>query len=402
MGQEDPASTPGADVPSDQDAEAQTTEPAATETTAPAGDTAPSASANLAAAPQGPPALAQGLIYLDGGDVWWQVREVELPPPAEASSVAGSSRFILQRSGVSIIRNDITGKRTRLEQDEVYYAAAGDPYTTMAADDSRSVVWIFEVANSDQVGEGAFYLSPNIGGIAEGTYDLEFTHELLEAGGSTGFVSEGGPFLIMVLTGQVVVSDGEGTATLVSGEGRIVEGNNATIEAEGDGQATYVAVAIGASVSDASVAAPAASAAPAEPAESDVPGVSVGDLGTSGATDTAAQEPVSEERAPVEERAEPASQSQESGDYVTSIAVTAASPVTISVIVDGVSVFDGYLEAGESTSYFTGSVFEVYTTSGVNTIFTNTCSNEPFVMGYEEGDAYYVLEATDTSCAPAE
>lgn len=256
LGQQEPVSSDALDelvMSLNQGATAQPTEPAPVDDEpAPAGN----ASANLSAAPDGPPALAQGLIYLTGEDVVWQVREVELASPAEAEPVTGSSRFVLQRTGVSIIRNDVTGKRTRLEKDEAYYAAAGDAYTLMASEDSRSVVWVFEVANSDEVGEGAFYLSPNIGGVAEGTYDLEFTHRLLDAGETTGFVSEGGPFLIMVLTGQVAVSDGAGAASLVSGDGRIVEGN-ATIEAEGDGQAVYVVVAIGASVSDTSAAAPA-------------------------------------------------------------------------------------------------------------------------------------------------
>jgi propanediol dehydratase large subunit len=46
-----------------------------------------------------------------------------------------------------------------------------------------------------------------------------------------------------------------------------------------------------------------------------------------------------------------------------------------------------------------GTVFEVYTSSGVNTNFTNACGDY-FKMGYEEGEAYYTLAASESSCAP--
>ncbi len=365
-------------------------------------DAAPSgasdASANLAASPENSPVLAQGLIYLTGDDVFWQVREIELASPAVAESVTGNARFVYQQSGASVIRNDVTGKRARLEVGEAYFMSAGDPYTSMAADDSLSVVWVFEIANDDEVGDGAFYLSPDVAGIAEGVYDFEFFRDVLDSGESTGFMSQGGPSLIMVLSGQVAVSDGEGAATLAAGDGRIVEGN-ATIQAEGDEQAVYVVAGIGADVSDASAAVPdAAPAAPAEAAPAPAPAAESTDPSVPGIdpADVRSGESIAEE---IIDAAGPI---QQGGEYVTSISVAAAAPVTISVIVDGVSVFDGYLEAGESTSWFTGSVFEVYTTSGVNTEFTNTCSDVPFLMGYEEGDAYYVLTANASSCAPVE
>lgn len=386
LGQEGPSSTPdGLDVEIGQDEPEEGTEPAtdATQSTGeePDASTA-SASANLAASPDAPPVLAQGLIYLTGDDVWWEVREVELLPPSEAGSVTGPARVIFQRSGVSIMRNDVTGKRARLEQGEAYFASAGDPYTTMAADDSRSVAWVFEIANSDEVAEDAFYLSPGISGIAEGVYDFEFSYELLESGDTTRINQAGGPFLVMVLTGSVAVQDDDGAATLGSGDGRIVNGD-ATVQAEGDGQAILVTAAIGPEVSDASAAAPAATEAPVD-------------------TGTDSPETTAPESSAAEADQAPAAQAEPGGDYVTSIFIQATAGLGATVIVDGVTVFDGWLEAGESTVWFTGTVFEVYTTSGVNTTFTNTCSNEPFVMGYEEGDAYYVLEATASSCAPVE
>ncbi len=370
--------------------------------TAPVGEA--DASANLSASPDSPPALAQGLVYFSGGEVVWQVREVELPSPADAGPVTGNARFTYQISGESVIRNDVTGKRTLLEPGEVVFMAAGDPYTSMTEDGSPSTVWVFEIANDGQVGEGAFYLSPDIAGVAEGVYDFEFVQETLDAGDSTGFTSTGGPFLIMVESGQITVSDQSGVASLASGEGRIVQGN-ATIDAEADGPATYAVTAVGSEVSDASAGAPAAVSATDGP-EADtsgqqattapqntdpaIPGIDPADIFSgvfSQADDSAAPA---------------AAAQQQDGVFVTSINVWATASIGLNVIVDGVTTFDGFLEPGQSSSWLTGSVFEVYTTSGVGTEFTNSCSDTPFVMGYEEGDAYYVLNASQSSCAPVE
>jgi cytoskeletal protein RodZ len=88
------------------------------------------------------------------------------------------------------------------------------------------------------------------------------------------------------------------------------------------------------------------------------------------------------------------------GTYVTSIAVTAVDTVSVSIVADGVPVFEGQLGPGESSGFFDGSTFEVLTTSGVNTTFTNSCSDVPFNMGYEQGEAYYILNADASSCPP--
>ncbi len=75
---------------------------------------------------------------------------------------------------------------------------------------------------------------------------------------------------------------------------------------------------------------------------------------------------------------------------VASIRITALAGISVEVIADGVSVFSGYLDQGETTDWFSGNEFIVYTTSGVNTEFTND-RDEVFLMGYEEGEVTYVL-----------
>jgi cytoskeleton protein RodZ len=77
---------------------------------------------------------------------------------------------------------------------------------------------------------------------------------------------------------------------------------------------------------------------------------------------------------------------------VATIQITALADIYVQMIADGAVVFDGNLSAGSSTDPFRGSTFEVYTSSGINTEFTND-RGEVFNMGYEEGEATYTLVA---------
>lgn len=108
-----------------------------------------------------------------------------------------------------------------------------------------------------------------------------------------------------------------------------------------------------------------------------------------------------ENEAPAEEVSNSDDAVQQDGGYVTSISVTAADTIKLSVVADGVPVYEGQLGAGESTGFVDGSTFEVFTSSGENTMFTNTCSDVPFNMGYQQGEAYYILEADAESCGLA-
>ncbi len=72
------------------------------------------------------------------------------------------------------------------------------------------------------------------------------------------------------------------------------------------------------------------------------------------------------------------------------IKVTAVQPITLQIAVDGKVVYDGVLQAGQSTGWATGATFDVFTSSGYNTVFTNH-QNVEFRMGEEPGNAVYYL-----------
>lgn len=72
------------------------------------------------------------------------------------------------------------------------------------------------------------------------------------------------------------------------------------------------------------------------------------------------------------------------------IKVTAQSDIYVQITSDGVQYFQGNLASGESTDWIVGHTFTVYTTSGVNTLFTNNQGTE-FYVGTEAGEVVYNL-----------
>ncbi|MGN6484615.1 MAG: helix-turn-helix domain-containing protein [Thermomicrobiales bacterium] len=87
------------------------------------------------------------------------------------------------------------------------------------------------------------------------------------------------------------------------------------------------------------------------------------------------------------------------GTALGGISITAqGADITLTVTVDGTVEFDGVLAAGTSTDLFVGSSFQVSTSSGTATYFTDACGYG-FQMGYEAGPANYAFSA-DGSCTP--
>lgn len=69
-----------------------------------------------------------------------------------------------------------------------------------------------------------------------------------------------------------------------------------------------------------------------------------------------------------------------SGDVLT-LSFRASADVYLSIVADGISVWEGPLAAGQTTQQYQGQNFEVYTTDIKNTHITNYASGEEFVMG---------------------
>ncbi len=84
---------------------------------------------------------------------------------------------------------------------------------------------------------------------------------------------------------------------------------------------------------------------------------------------------------------------------MTSIAVTALADIYIKITADDVVMQEGMLLAGDSTPQYAGAAFNVFTTDGAQTLFTNACGKQ-FSMG-EELNVAYELGYQEYSCPPA-
>jgi len=82
---------------------------------------------------------------------------------------------------------------------------------------------------------------------------------------------------------------------------------------------------------------------------------------------------------------------------MTSIRITAHADIYVTVKADGEVVFDGNLAAGETTEFLTASHYDVYTSWGAQTEFSNNC-DKTWMMGYEEGGVTYALDRDANSC----
>lgn len=346
-----------------------------------------------AAGPGAPAVLAHGLSYVSGDDVVWQVRQIEVPDVEDAKSDTSDEAILLQRDGSSVIRNNATGKRSLMNPGEAFFRASDDSYTLMA-EDSGSVAWWFELVDPDDVDLDAFYESPVIGNVDEGVYDMMMTRYVLQPGESADLPDNSGAAMIMPTSGEIQVDmDGE-LSVLGSGDGQSLQ-DTTMVTNDGTRPAVFVYVYLGEEVSDATAGA-------AQGSTNATTDSTTGSDGTSGTTSTE-----SGEEGSLQDEADTTTDTQEAapaattedGAYITSINVTADAEIYLTITVDGLTVFDGILPQGASSGPVVGTTFEVYTSSGVNTNFTNACGDY-FKMGYEEGEAYYTLAASESSCAP--
>lgn len=70
------------------------------------------------------------------------------------------------------------------------------------------------------------------------------------------------------------------------------------------------------------------------------------------------------------------------------IRVVAEGDINVSVVADGVTMFSGWLGAGQASDWFTAGEFQVWTSDGSLTLFENAQTGQEFYMGYGPNETY--------------
>ncbi len=95
-------------------------------------------------------------------------------------------------------------------------------------------------------------------------------------------------------------------------------------------------------------------------------------------------EPEFVEAPPVEESAPPA------GD-MTQLRFAPTSDITLSIVGDGVVLYDGFVAAGTVLGPYSAVGFEIYTSNVGATYITNLANGVEFQIAYDEGELYFPL-----------
>src|SRR5262245_56431754 len=205
--------------------------------------------------------IAQGLVSIDGPLVW-RVRELGLN--STGAPETAESSFTLQRTGASIVRNELTTRRTRLEPGEGYFMPGGDPFLRYAVGSDPSVIWVIEIVPPEAAAPGAavtgsvLFASDAINDYPRGTFDDELQRGILLPGEVTELPPHTGPALVMVSSGRLQASvDGGQAAPIPAGSGRLVTGS-LTLRNGDTEPAAFVAAALGDPVDGSEQAAAAA------------------------------------------------------------------------------------------------------------------------------------------------
>jgi hypothetical protein len=207
--------------------------------------------------------IAQGLAVPPESASRWRVREIEPLSADEAGSLSPDFSFAYQRAGATIIRNDVTGKRTRIEPGEAYYFSADDEYTRFrdGSDPSKTLIIEFVATDASTDVDGQIrFDSDAIESFPAGTYDYELYRARLDAAQKTAFPAHSGPALIFVIEGSIELTPKGGSASTLSANGGLIVDGEASITAGADG-AVYIVAAFGDRVLDPGEEPPATEAA---------------------------------------------------------------------------------------------------------------------------------------------
>ncbi len=191
--------------------------------------------------------LAQGLVFWEGGEAVWRVRQITVAPDATSEPNAYYG-FILQREGVTIARNDVTGKRARLEAGEAYFFSSTDAYTFSGLGEAESIAWLIELTppdaavDDDKGGDVAYESDPV--DLDEATFDAELGRNVLLTD-ATGLIFAGnGPTLLLGSTGTATADPGDGTTIDLAPATGLTVTNDANVQNTSADPAVYLTAAL--------------------------------------------------------------------------------------------------------------------------------------------------------------
>ena len=172
--------------------------------------------------------IAQGIVTIEG-PITWRVREFTLG--STGAPEVGDAAFSLQRSGAAIIRNELTGRRVRLDAGEAAFQPAGDPFLRFGVGAAPSVLLTVDLLSPEAVASSApastvLFTSDAINDYPRGSFEVELSRDVLLPGEVVVLPPSTGPALVMVTTGSAEASlDGGQAARLEAGNARLVSGN---------------------------------------------------------------------------------------------------------------------------------------------------------------------------------
>ena len=198
--------------------------------------------------------IGQGLAAFDSfSNGVWRITEMSPRPVDEALPVtAPFYGFLYQMEGTTVIRNNVSGKRARIEPGEAYYFSAGDSYTRYREEEA-SRAWLIEIVPDDTSDEDApgivLFTSGEIDSFPDDTRDLELLASHVMPDETSSVPDFEADALIMVTVGELEVTDSEGSVPMPAPAALLVTGS-LEIENVSNEPASYIVARIGPAVAD--------------------------------------------------------------------------------------------------------------------------------------------------------
>jgi hypothetical protein len=168
--------------------------------------------------------IAQGLAVAPESGSVWQVRSFTPLPADEAGSFDVGFSFAYQTEGATVVRNDVTGKRARIEIGEAYFFSGGDAYTRYQYGNDPATLLMIEFAAEGNELEDVVFASGPIPQWPSAVLDYELYEGTLDAADSASIPNYLGPALIFILDGSAIVTPNAGNATgLETGDGLVLD-----------------------------------------------------------------------------------------------------------------------------------------------------------------------------------